>query len=326
MILAHPASLLSAFFTLLFFLSASSAFAQASTPSALEPSRRVNSPGSHRILREADGDVRSQLEEENQFAPPSAGDWDIGEQLILKEAVKQRPFRVHADFDIFTTDNVGNSPSSGKQTDSFLASSLQMGWQPRIEGLWFTDIEISQSVYRYDTFDVLDFEVLEAGAVFARVFPRFGNVLVFAGPQFQYITTNSFEDELQTSSSMRGGLQKIFLLDYRNSIHLGATVDWDLSGDVDEVFRRELSAEASWRYKIMRDLVLTSSIQYTSFEYTRVSRDDSMTVAELNLAWTPKRWMEVAVSASHISNNSNLELFDFETTTLGASLGVTFRF
>jgi len=329
MTFAHRPLLLSVILTLPVCLPVCNVFAQVNGSGILDPSRRVDSldtPGSRSSLRDTEEEVRSQLEEENRFAPPSAGDTDIGEQLILKEAIRQRPFRVLVDVNIFSTDNVGNTPSSGEQSDSFLVSSLQAGWQPRLAGLWFADVEISQSVYRYDIFDVLDFEVFEAGANFARIFPRFGNIVVYAGPQFQYITNNSFQDELLTSSSIEGGVQKIVLLDRRNSIHIGATVDWGLSSNVDEVFRREVTAEAAWRFKIMRDLIFTPSVRYTYYDYTRVPRDDEMAVAELNVTWMPTRWMEVAVSGSHISNDSNLELFDFDTNTFGASLGVKLRF
>jgi len=329
MISAHRPLLLSVILALAVSLPVTTVFSQVNGSGLLDPSRRVDTldtPGNRSPLRDTEEEVRSQLEEENRFAPPSAGDRDIGEQLILKEAIRQRPFRVLADVNVFSTDNVGNTPSSGRESDSFLASRVQVGWQPRLAGLWFADVEISQSVYRYDTFDVLDFEVFEAGATFARIFPRFGNIVVYAGPQFQHITNNSFQDELLTGSSLQGGVQKIFLLDRRNSIHIGAMMDWDLSGDVDEVFRNEVTAEVAWRFKIMRDLILTPSVRHTYYDYTRVSRDDAMTIAELNMTWMPTRWMEVAVSGSHISNDSNLEIFDFETNTFGASLEVKLRF
>jgi hypothetical protein len=92
------------------------------------------------------------------------------------------------------------------------------------------------------------------------------------------------------------------------------------------VYRNEISVEAAWRFKIMRDLIFTPSVRHTVYDYTRVSRDDAMTVAELNLTWMPTRWMEIALSASHISNDSNLDIYEFETNTYGAGLGVKLRF
>jgi hypothetical protein len=282
-------------------------------------------PGFSGSLQNSEAEVNSQLEEENRFAPPSAGDRDLGEQLILKEAFRQREFRVLADVNLFSTDNVGNTPS-GEKSDTFLGSQLQLGWQPRLAGRWFADFEISQSVFRYDTFDVLDFELFEANATVTHIRPRFGNVILYAGPRFQYFTNNTFQDELVTTTAMLGGVQKIFLLDRRNSIHFGALVNWDLSSNVDEVYRREVSVEAAWRFKIMRDLILTPSVRQSFYDYTRVPRDDTMTVAEMNLTWMPKHWMEVSLTGSYVTNDSDIETFDFETITFGGELGVKLRF
>jgi hypothetical protein len=324
----HRVLLLSAFLTLFVGFPESSVFAQSTDMGSPDPSRRLDPvdtfgfPGQGEDSRD---EVFPQLEEENRFAPPSAGDRDIGEQLILKEAPKQRRLRLLWDINAFSTDNAGNTPS-GEVSDSFLGSQLRVGWQARLAGRWFADLEISQSVFRYDRFDVLDFEVFEAGANLVHVLPQFGNVVLFVGPQFQRITNNTFQDELVTTVSVSGGLQKIFLLDRRNSIHLSAMVDRDLSNDIDQIFRNEYSAEAAWRFKIMRDLVLTPSVRYTLFDYTRVPRDDALTVAGLSLTWMPKRWLEVTVMGTTTWNDSTLEIFDFETTTFGGGLGVKLRF
>ncbi len=326
--LLHRAFLLTAFLSVLDGGFVSTVFAQGPVLPVPDPSRRLGTVGTSTFPGSRDGggaEVVSQLEEENRFAPPSAGDRDIGDQLILKEAPKQRRFRVLADGYVFWTDNAGNTPS-GQVSDTFVGSQVQAGWQPRLAGRWFADIELTQTLFRYDTYDVLDFEVFEANTNLAHVLTRFGNVVVFAGPQYRRMTTNSFQDELVESVSMLGGVQKIFLLDRRNSIHVSAMVDRDLSTDLDQVFRHEYMAEVVWRHKIMRDLVLSPSIRHTLFDYTRVSRDDAMTVAGLSLTWMPRRWAELYISGNFSSNDSNIDVFDFDTATVGGGLGVKLRF
>jgi hypothetical protein len=51
-----------------------------------------------------------------------------------------------------------------------------------------------------------------------------------------------------------------------------------------------------------------------------------MTVAGLSLTWMPRRWAELYISGNFSSNDSNIDVFDFDTATVGGGLGVKLRF
>jgi hypothetical protein len=294
----------------------------------VDPSRRLDTPqrmtAPDSLADSADLTVAG-LEDENVFAPGSPGDQDLGDQLILKETPRQRPFRVYADTYVFWTDNAGNTPV-GELSDTFLGGRLGAGWQPRLGQRWFADFDVSQQFFRYDQFGVLDFELLEASANLIHVLPQVGNILLFAGPHYRRMTNNDLQDELMNSFSIRAGVQKVFLIDRRNSITASVMGDWDVATDLDQVFRHEYSGEVGWRLKIMRDLVLNTSYRFIWYDYTRLPREDALSLVSASLSWTPRRWLEIYASGNFSDNASNVDLFDYQTASVGGGLGVKIRF
>ncbi len=312
-------------FSLAVMLALSAAATQAQT---LDPSRRqeaalATTPGPT-LVDSAALDQRS-LDEENAFAPASLGDDDIGQQLILKSAPKERPFRAFADTFWLWTNNAANVPA-GELDDSFYGARVGLGWQPRIAGTTYADFSVSQQLVRYMDFDALDFESLEATASVIHIAPALANTLFFGSVVFNHITGNEFSDDLYQSTSARVGAQKIFLLNRRNSIHLSVLADWDLDTDVDQLFRHEYIGDIAWSHKLFRTLVLALNYRFSWMDYQRVDRQDALQFAAATLSWTPKPWLELYTTANFALNDSNVPFFDYETTSVGGGLGIRVKF
>ncbi len=265
------------------------------------------------------------LEEQNAFAPESPGDSDIGQQLILKEAPKNRWFRAYADAFGYWTNNVANT-SVGELDDWFWGGRVGFGFQPRIAKRLFLDIDVQQQLFRYDEFDALDFESLDVNAALLYVEPRLADSVLFVQFNYNRITNDDFGDELLNSVSVRAGVQKTFLIDRRNSIQLSLMGDWDISNDVDQLERHEYIGDVTYRFKIMRDLVVALTYRYSWLDYQQVDRGDSLNILGASITWSPKKWIDVYLTSNFSFNDSNLDAFDYETTTLGGGLGVKIRF
>lgn len=265
------------------------------------------------------------LDEENVFAPPSPGDEDIGQQLILKSAPKNRWFRAYADMFSYWTNNAANV-SAGEEADWFWGGRIGAGYQPRLAKKLFADFDLQQQLYRYDQFDVLDFESLDATAGLIYIEPRLANALFFVQYDFNRITNDDFSEDLLNSHSIRAGAQKIFLFDRRNSLHLSVMGDWDVDTDLDELDRHEYIGDVIYRFKIMRDLVFALSYRYTFFDYQQADRSDSLHIAGASLTWSPWNWMDVYASANYSINESDVDAFDYETALTGGGVGVKIRF
>jgi hypothetical protein len=265
------------------------------------------------------------LEDQNTFAPASPGDDDLGQQLILKETPKERWLRAQADFFGFWTDNAANA-SEGEEEDYFWGGRVSLGAQPRITNLLYADADVTQNVYRYDEYDGLDFESLEASVGLLYVIPKLMNSIVFVQGHFNRITNDDFSNDLVNSWSIRAGIQKTFLFDRRNSLHVNLMGDWDIDTDFDQLFRHEYIGDLGYRFKIMRDLVFGVSYRFTYFDYQDVDRSDVLNLVGASLTWSPWKWMDVYASGNWSINDSDADVFDYETANVGGGVGVRVRF
>ncbi len=294
----------------------------------VDPTRLSESSGiQNRSLIPTDEDEmrRRDLGEENGFASASEADDDIGQQLILKETPKDRPFRATFDEFALWSNNAANV-ASGEQSDWMWGQRAGVGWQKRIAGHWFADVSASQGIYRYRRSGALDFEAMEAMASILDVEPRFWNVVLVGSFGFTRITNNNFNDSLLNSLSGRIGAQRLIVIDRKNSLQLALGADWDLTNDVEQVFRDEYSLDLTYKHKIMRDLAVSLGYRMTYFNYREVPRADLLHVLGATVSYTPKNWMELYATASYALNDSDIDYFDYETASTGVGLGLKLKF
>jgi hypothetical protein len=265
------------------------------------------------------------LEDENLFAPSSPGDDDLGDQLILKRAQKATPWRATLATNLFWTNNGANA-AGARQSDWVYGGRVAVGWQPQIHKTWFADVGVSQDIYRYDRLSVLNFESFGAEAAILKTLPQLGNALLFAGLTYQQITNDTFSNSVLDTLSLRVGFQKTHQFDWRQAISFNVLADFDVVTDVDALFRRELHAGASYRYKLLHNLAVVASYRFTLFDYTRVARQDTLHIAGLGLEWKATSWLQLLLSGNFAFNNSSNDFFDYEASTLGLAAVCQIRF
>lgn len=296
--------------------------AQRTDPTRLgDSTSRQNSP----ILRQELSTGNLPLEEENNFAPTSPGDSDLGQQLILKETPKERWLRATLDAFGYWTDNAANA-SVGEEEDSYWGGRISLGAQPKLTNKLFLDVDASQEMYRYDEFDGLDFENLDASVGLLYVEPKLWNSIFFIQGQYNRVTNDDFSNELVNSWSLRAGLQKTFLIDRRNSVHASVMGDWDLQNSVDQLNRHEYVADLGYKFKLMRDLAVSISYRFTLFDYQDVDRTDYLHLIGTSVTWSPYESVDVYATANFSNNNSTADSFDYEAVNVGGGIGVRLRF
>lgn len=300
----------------------SSAGAQQSDPTRLgEGVRPLPAP---RLLKEADPNELG-VADENDFAPESPGDDDIGQQLILKEAEKERWLNAQADTFTFWADNPANL-SKGGDEDVFWGGQVSLGAQPRIAERLYLDAFVSQQFYRYSENSLLDYEYLQASLGLIYLEPRLADSILFVQGQFGRTTGDNFDQGSLNSFSMLGGIQKTILFDRRNSLYVNLMGDWDVASDSDNLEHAEYIADLTYRFKIMRDLVLAASYRFTWFDYYNEHRSDGLNILGLYLTYSPYKWMNIYAGGTFNINDSNIDAFDYNSTNLGGGLGVQIRF
>jgi hypothetical protein len=241
---------------------------------------------------------RLSLEDENPFAPASPGDEDIGQQLILKEAPKDRWLGAQADTFLYWTDNPANL-SNGGDDDFFWGGRVSLSAQPRLAPNVYADLLVSQYIYLYDRYDFLDYEYLEVSAGLIKVQPRLWDSIIFVQGLYSRMTTDTFGEDILNSFSLRAGVQKTFLFDRKNSLHVNVMGDWDVDTDEAALDRFEYIVDVAYTYKIMRNLLLSASYRLTWFDYQEVDRSDVLNLLGLSLTWSPRKWIDVYLAAAY---------------------------
>ncbi len=263
--------------------------------------------------------------DENDFAPESPGDDDIGQQLILKDAERERWLNAQVDTFSFWADNPANL-SDGGDEDVFWGSQISLGAQPRLAERLYLDAFISQQLYRYSENSFLDYEYLQASLGLIYMQPHLSDSIIFMQGQFGRTTSDNFGQGVLNSFSILGGIQKTVLFDRRNSLYVNLMGDWDVASDVDNLEHAEYIADVTYRFKIMRDLVLSASYRFTWFDYYNVDRSDGLNIAGVYLTYSPYKWMNIYAGGTFNFNDSNVSAFDYQSTNLGGGLGVQIRF
>lgn len=277
-----------------------------------------------RLLDDASPDELGVVDE-NDFAPESPGDDDIGQQLILKEAERERWLNAQVDTFSFWSDNPANL-SKGEDADVFWGSQISLGAQPRLAERLYLDAFVSQQLYRYRENSFLDYEYLQASLGLIYLEPRLSDSIIFLQGQFGRATSDNFGQGVLNSCSILGGIQKTVLFDRRNSLYMNLMGDWDVATDVNNLEHAEYIADLTYRFKIMRDLVLSASYRFTWFDYYNAARSDGLNIVGLYLNYSPYKWMNVYAGGTFNINDSNVDAFDYQATNLGGGLGIQIRF
>lgn len=277
-----------------------------------------------RLLDEGNPDELG-VTDENDFAPESPGDDDIGQQLILKDVEKERWLNAQVDTFTFWADNPANL-SKGGDEDVFWGGQISLGAQPRLAERLYLDAFISQQLYRYSENSFLDYEYLQASLGLIYLEPRLSDSILFLQGQFSRTTGDNFDHGAINSFSIVGGIQKTFLFDRRNSLHVNLMGDWDVATDANNLEHAEYIADLTYRFKIMRDLVLSTSYRFTWFDYYNVDRSDGLNILGLYLTYSPYKWMNIYAGGTFNINNSNIDAFDYDATNLGGGVGIQIHF
>lgn len=257
------------------------------------------------------------------YAPTTPGDNDIGEQLILRQREKQDDFLVQADGFAFWTNNAAHVSAGGK-SDGFWGWRSSVNWHPRLSSRLIADVGVSQDMFRYNKYGVLDFESFSATAGLVWVEPRLRNTAFIL--QYEFNRLSQDFDGLMDSHSIRFGVQKLFIINRRNSISTSIMGDWDLDNNIPQLKRDEYIADVAWRFLLTRKVELSVNYRYTWFDYADVDRADSFHSMGLNMVYTPQKWLQIYAGASYSFNDSNFDVYDYEAANVGGGLGARVKF
>ncbi len=255
--------------------------------------------------------------------PSTPGDNDLGEQWILKEKKKPQPFSIFADLNGFYTDNVALTRDF-PQNDKFLVSSYGASYQPKIGDKLQLEFTAKQSSFRYDEFDILDFDSLNIGAGATYVIPKIWNIAVFARYNYNRLTDTEHQREFFRNHTISMGLQKAFVLTRSHYLFAGYASQFAFS-DPELSRRDEHGIYGGYHLNITRSLETDLFYRIAYFNYVG-SRYDINNTLSAALRYNITKWASITASASYGWNRSDQEVFDYEVFNTGGGLSVNVKF
>jgi hypothetical protein len=293
----------------------------------IDPSRAaesVNLPGN--LRREAPATPGGGIGEGISFAPSTPGDEDIGEQVLLQGNERYKAFSFWLDSAEFWTDNAFNA-DNGAQEDWFYVGGVTLAWQPHLTDRIYLDSYVDQHWYRYNEFDVLDYEVGEAGAGVIIPMPELWNSVWHVRYYYERITQDIGESPVYETHSLHFGGQKSISFNPYSRVDLALLGSIALDTEPSILARHEYSAVVAWNLKITRKLALALSYRLSYYDYFNLGgREDWYHNFGVTLAYRPATWCELAASYNYSLNESNLDAFDYQAHLAGPSVRVTIKF
>jgi hypothetical protein len=266
------------------------------------------------------------LDTENAFAPVSPGDEDIGQQLILKRNEQTLPFTAWLDSSIYWTDNAANVHDREIE-DWFFAGGVNLAWQQHLGGRFYGDAYLGQHWYRYDELGDLDYESGEASLGALMVLPELGNSIFHVHYYYQRITQGIGDGAIYETHNARVGLQKTFLIDRSNSVNVAVMSSFAIATEPEELQRHEHSLQLGYNYKITRDWTISLSYRLAYYDYFNLQgREDWYHNFGAALTWQPCENFEASLGYYFTVNESNIEIFSYESQLAGPALAVRFKF
>jgi len=259
-----------------------------------------------------------------EFAPWSPGSTDIGEQRILKREQAYEPFSFSAAVAGYLTDNVA-LVSAGEEDDAFLVTTLAAGWRPKLTRRLYGEVSVTQQIYRYDEYGVLDFETLEPAAGLTYLSDWLGGMSFAARYTYTRFTAGD-GDAFNETHALALAAQKPFVYSRGLWFYVGAGAKFGLETDPEIARRHEYGIQAGMNASLARWLELQVYARSSIFDYPEYGRADFNQIIGANLNLKACEELTASLFASASFNRSDEGTFDYDVFNPGVGIALNLRF
>jgi hypothetical protein len=268
-----------------------------------------------------------------ELAPKMEGDSEYGVQRILYRRSNWEPFNVSFDIGVNYTDNVA-LVDRPKVDDFFLRSSVHASYTPQITGGLFFNAAVGTEIYRYADLDFFDFDLLsfDAGFLYATpqqgtIFdPIFGDLITYLRYSFYRISEPwDWGEDLFDNHSIVAGFQKTWRISRGHQAYFGVNADWSVDASDQAPRRDEYSAYVGYKIKWTADLESNVMYRAALYDYELFGRSDFNQLIGLGLTYRFTDWLSATASFSAVFNESDRNVFDYESINTGVLLAVQAR-
>lgn len=272
------------------------------------------------------------LSDENPYAPASAGDSDLGEQVILRKQRKRGPVDLRVGTFLYWSDNIA-SAETDEEEGWFYGGSLSARWKQRLTAHLFFESYAYQDVYFYDQ-DGLDFESSELGAGLVANLPFLDDVSIFGRYEFLYVHADNplfgvFDDNEHVDNRyhrLRVGAYKALYSKPSHLVSLSTNARWDFDASSGTQRRQQISARLAYTWAATGRLNVTGFYRASFRDYLASNREDWNQYLGLEFKYALADWAQIYASILYGTNDSNLAGRDYEAVQAGLSLGLRASF
>lgn len=269
--------------------------------------------------------TRQLFQPDEQYAPPSPADSDLGEQRLLVPNERYKSLTLFANAAEFYTTNA-ELTNGGTRGDWF--TNLQFGatWLPRLKGSLYGEMTVLQQLYRYADLSDLSFNSLDVGGGFIYVFRGLEDLSFFARYNWNLLTNASSDSTIFSQQTIRLGLQKPFNFSRAHSLTVGVGADLNLAGWPDYALRHRFPLMASYQLNLTRRVQMNLFYMVAYFPFVETSRQDWNQVLSAAVAYNFSPRFSVSASVSASFNNSNDSFYTYNVLNTGAGLSANYKF
>ncbi|MDQ6764710.1 MAG: outer membrane beta-barrel protein [Verrucomicrobiota bacterium] len=294
--------------------------AQTPTGQAVERAQLLrNEPA----LRDDSSPSSSSSDEER--APESPNDPDLGEQAILKRQEAYRPFSVSASLPIFYTTNVALSRNH-ERGDAIFAPAVGFTYAPKLTPTLYATFSVGQQEFYYDRFDGLDFGSFDARAGLTYTLPKLHDLSLHAEYAYNRLTASNSFDDFFSSHGLGFNADLPFRIGRAQQVSVGLDANLNIHSEPSEPGRHDFGAYVGYSVNLTRALTLNAVGRLAVRDYTDTDRVDVSEVFSLAATYRLSKWFSLAATTTLAHNDSNHDVFNYDVANIGGALAFSYRF
>lgn len=264
----------------------------------------------------------------NDYAPATSGDADLGEQLVLMPAQQYLPFSLEVTENVSWTSNAGLSDLDLRTEleDIYSATDLHFSYLPQIGDNSYFEFNIGYAIYRYMDYSSLNFDRFETSLGMIHNFRELNDLIAWTRLKHYRILSSSGNDNLFTDYNLELGLYYPLPLNSRHKAFGSFSSKFSFDADPGSVRRHEHWLSTGYTYTPTDRFEISAYCGFHVYDYLENGRTDLLYDAGLSLTSHLTDKIDAVISANYSWNDSNTAGFDYEVADIGAKFGLTMKF
>ncbi len=221
--------------------------------------------------------------------------------------------------------------NTGAESDYVLRYSAAARYTHKLSDSWYLDLGTAGQLVRYDEFDVLDFDRIDADGGFLWItppdwHPLLQNWIVSNRISWYRLSeADQFSNELFTNTALVSSLIRSFSLHRHHILLLSLSGEFALeSSSSSDIQRDEYSTFVAWQAAWSPRLETTILVRAAFYDYER--HDDVNLIGSVGVDYLINENLRLGLYGSWTQNLSSDSNFEYDNTTAGVSLRLKYGF